>query len=58
MATQESAVVEMRGIGIEFPGVKALEDVDFRNVYSTVARNWWGLKHDLYNGRARTLDFV
>lgn len=32
--------------------------VDFRNVYSTVARNWWGLKHDLYNGRARTLDFV
>ncbi len=32
--------------------------VDFRNVYSTVARNWWGLPRDLYYGRARTLDFV
>ncbi len=32
--------------------------VDFRNVYSTVSRNWWGLKHDLYYGRSQPLDFV
>jgi len=32
--------------------------VDFRNVYSTVSRNWWGLKRDLLYGRAQPLDFV
>jgi simple sugar transport system ATP-binding protein len=29
MATSETAIVKMRGIHITFPGVKALEDVDF-----------------------------
>jgi uncharacterized protein (DUF1501 family) len=32
--------------------------VDFRNVYSTVSRNWWGLKRDLLYGRSQPLDFV
>ena len=28
--TRDDAVLTMRGIGKEFPGVKALQDVDFR----------------------------
>lgn len=32
--------------------------VDFRNVYSTVTRRWWGLDRDLMGGRPQLLDFV
>lgn len=32
--------------------------VDFRNVYETVTRNWWGLQADLFAGRGAKLDFV
>ncbi|MEO8559171.1 MAG: DUF1501 domain-containing protein [Rhodospirillales bacterium] len=32
--------------------------VDFRQVYSTVARNWWGLPRDSLGGRGKALDFV
>ena len=28
--TEEVPIVQMRGISIEFPGVKALDDVEFR----------------------------
>lgn len=32
--------------------------VDFRDVFSTVARRWWGVRRDLADGRARLIDFV
>ncbi len=32
--------------------------VDFRDVFATVARRWWGLDADPAGGRARLLDFV
>src|SRR5690349_7537518 len=45
-ATMADPTIEMRGISIEFPGVKALEDVDFRmfpgEVHSLLGENGAG----------------
>lgn len=30
LATEPPALVQLRGISVEFPGVKALQEVDFR----------------------------